>query len=258
MAHFCPVAPTKILSSMHKLQILGHHHLLLAHDVILPQNYEIYKRLFDPYTGPFMQTVILDNSVIELGSSVELDPIRRACEIVRPHVVVLPDVMHSWEGTIRSCGEAIDAWWEVLRDISSPRQISFMYVPQGKSIHEFVKCAEAFATDTRIGWWGIPRNLVHVLPQRSRSEAVYLLNAINPKRKIHMLGFSDDMVEDLFTSQLKEVYSIDSAVPLRIEDEFRVTLRPKPRSTWWEHGEYGPHVTRNLKIVRNLFEGRGY
>lgn len=247
---------------MSGLHVRGLHndHLVLAHDICLPQNRAAYEKVFQkdlPVKNRREQIVILDNSVIELGNAVVLDWIKRAAEIVQPNVVVLPDVMLKAEATANMLVNSIDQWTEALAPIIQC-DWSFMFVPQGTNIRDFVWCAEHLVHDRRIKWWGVPRNLVKALPQHSRSEATLLLNSLNPRRKIHMLGFSDNMVDDLFTANLKEVHSIDSAVPLRIKYPFQISCEPEPRGDWWELAEFNDIIHHNVRRATDLFGGLGY
>src|SRR5260370_27543889 len=159
MTRFAVVAPTNILSHLAEENKLGSTHLLLAHDVVKWPNE--YKGIF-AHADPAYDMIIMDNSVIELGGAVDLPMIREACRIVPPSFVVLPDVLLDGQATVAACSEALFSW-----DLGY--KFPYMYVPQGKTIQEFVAAAEPFAAQKSIGAWGIPRNLVKSLGTRRRA-----------------------------------------------------------------------------------------
>src|ERR1700757_2132421 len=97
MAMFAPVCPVHILYSLQPATA-GNYHLLLAHDVAAKA--KEYKAWFD---AQFNMTVIMDNSVIELGNAVDLGIIRQACNAVKTTTIVLPDVLLDGKATIESC-----------------------------------------------------------------------------------------------------------------------------------------------------------
>lgn len=263
MAFFCPVAPLPILEGLLQNSAIGRQHLLLAHDIVKPLNRERYSQIFAKMLGRSAypearefqdrkRLIILDNSVIELGNSVTLNLIMDAAQIVQPTCLVLPDVMLKTQETIDSCSGALDAWFDALQKVTpSAHHSSLMYVPQGISLGEFTRCAEAMVDDERIKFWGIPRNVVPF--HGSRQSAIRICAALNPKRKIHMLGFSDNMVDDFLCSQMPEVYSIDSAVPLRIEGKFSLSAVVPARLDWWEKAKWDMNVLANTRIARELF-----
>lgn len=257
MAHYCPVAPPLFLEQMGIQGLLGRHHLTLAHDIVKPENSGIYSKVFRAGSYLF-DLIILDNSVVELGSAVKVEMIVEAAQTIWPTCVVLPDVYLKGKETSKSCQEAIDPWHHALIKAFSTigiRRPPFMYLPQGKSFKEFAESATTLVGDPRITWWGIPRNIVE--HHGSRRRAILLCKALAPTRRIHLFGFSDNMIDDLLCSQMKEVYSIDSAVPLRLTEPFSLTMTVPPRGDWWENATWLPIVPKNLETVRSVFGGDG-
>jgi hypothetical protein len=247
MPRFCIVAPPNLLEELNKIDLMGNCHLLLAHDVVKKEDQ--YRALFDPERknpGDHHQRfVILDNSVIELGNSVDLPMIANAANIVQPTCVVLPDVMHDSGATIVSCRHALIEWpkYKGFKDPNVP----YMFVPQGRNLREFTYCAESLH-HPQIQYWGIPRNLVKHFG--TRRDAIRICRIINPHRRIHLLGFSDDMIDDALCLQQPYVYSIDSAVPLRLKEPIKFAMTTPPRGDWWETAKLHKHVIANLQTVR--------
>jgi hypothetical protein len=271
MAQYCAVAPLQILSAMARRDVLPRSQLLLAHDIVKPEHKDGYRLLFDgkyfleqnktnyglyPYSR---ELVILDNSVVELGKPVEFDMIREATSIVKPDCIVLPDAYLDTDQTIANCQEAIGPWNQGLKEFYDYRGVPFMYLPQGKTKADFLRAAEAFATHPQIAWWGVPRNIVEY--HGSRRWAIEMLHAMNPKRQIHMFGFSDDLVDDAICAQIPYVRSIDSAVPMRCAYNrlvFNLSVKMPPRGDWWEKGEYSVNMGVDYDRAVSLFNGYGY
>lgn len=253
MARFCIVSPVSVLHLLQAKGLLGVNHLVLAHDIVIEENSRHYERIFNAvkYHRGEDRLVILDNSVIELGGAVDLDLVVRAAKIVKPEVIVLPDVLEDSAKTITTYLENRGTWQQAFRHYTHN---PFMYVPQGKTLEEFAICAEQSLDDQTIGWWGVPRNLVKL--HGSRMGAIMLLHALNPFRKIHMLGFSDHSVDDLICANLPEVWSIDSAVPLRLIHPWDMFNKTPPRGNWWTESTWHPeHTPANLHKARKLFSG---
>lgn len=263
MAEYCVVAPPHILEHLDKWRELGPTHLLLAHDIVKEENQGVYRRLFNrPYRSQLalpdneFTHIILDNSVIETGNSVDADTIFRAAEIVRPSCIVLPDVLEDAEATIEGCSTALATWTTELNKTygNNPRMrdMPFMYVPQGKTLKEFAKAAEALSRGSnRIRYWGVPRNLVALLG--GRRHAIDTVQMLNDRRYVHMMGFSDDLLDDALCASLLDVDTIDSAVPLRTLENFGLQSNPGPRGDWWETAEFTPQMRINVDLARRLF-----
>src|SRR5690606_14854074 len=89
MAYFAPVCPVHILKQLAAEGSMGTYHLPLAHDVL--EHKDEYHNLFvKSRYADFISTTILDNSVIELGTAVDINVIGEAAKIVHANVIVLP------------------------------------------------------------------------------------------------------------------------------------------------------------------------
>ena len=248
MAKFAPVAPIQVVDAMPP-SVCGDYHLLLAHDVAAHD--QRYGRFFGSINNC---TVIMDNSVIELGNAVDLKIIKRALKAVDSTTVVLPDVLLDGQKTVESCKAALDPWSDELHDVGFGRTTmndrrGFMIVPQGKTLAEFAWCAQQFADDPRINFWGVPRNLVKEIGSRAR--AIDIVHALNPHRRIHLLGFSDDVCDDVLCAKDRRVEGIDSAVPLRagtlgIEFGFNTNM-PKRDPLWFDTAIHVPLMDTNIE-----------
>lgn len=255
MAYFAPVCPPQILQALKNYGRLGDYHLLLAHDIVAKE--VDYHTIFDrPKHSPM--TIILDNSVIELGGAVDLDVIVAAAKVVKPTTTVLPDVLLKSAETVSACQKALDVWTDRFQ--KEGLEPDFMIVPQGMRMWSWVRCAEAFADDKRINFWGIPRNLTEKSEMKTRRGFASILRAINRHRKIHLLGFSNNLVDDIQSAHEDGVMGIDSAVPIRaVNQGYGCNIEafdnaPK-RENWWEEAKFDMAMLNNLERVRDWFHG---
>lgn len=245
MARYCIVAPVHLLERLRDYDELGGYHLLLAHDVVKhPKRYaDIFLNL--PSNDRF---VIMDNSVVELGTAVDFGMVAEATAIAKPNCVVLPDAYLNCDKTIEQCRAALnDEWYEKLKT-------DLLMIPQGLNMWQFAKCAEQFAEDPRIKYWGVPRNMVEQVG--TRRDAITLVNALNKHRIIHMFGFSDNHIDDVICAQNPQVYSIDSAVPVRCQGRLSLTTKMPRRGDWWETSEFSQEMIMNVNIARQWFRYR--
>lgn len=251
MAQFAPVCPIHLLEEMQHRRFAGTYHLPLAHDVVRhpARYYNLFSRMYP-------RKVILDNSVIELGSSVNLDVIREAADSTQADVIVLPDVLLDKDATIEACSTALENWSGALKIDKSSNSRKFMIVPQGRTLSEWIECAEHFANHPLIGWWGIGRFFrEHNIG--SRQTAVRICRTLNNYRDIHLLGFSDDLLDDVLTAQTLGVRGIDSAVPIRAASlNMKLSLSPEfvlpPRGNWWDDPatQYVDLMQNNVQTIR--------
>lgn len=250
MAKFAPVCPARILPRLEAVNS-GDYHLLLAHDVAAKPLE--YKSFFGRHNN---MTIIMDNSVIELGNAVDLKVIKKACDAIDVTSIVLPDVLLDGKATVESCKNALLTWPQEFRDYigrgsDHVGNRGFMYVPQGKTIEEFAVAAHALANHPDINFWGIPRNVVSL--HGSRAKAIDICYTLNPHRRIHMLGFSDNIVDDVLCAKDRRVEGIDSAVPLRaanLDKPMSFDLDMPPRGSWWDDSQYVPMMDSNIETYR--------
>lgn len=246
MVKFAPVAPPRIIDKLSPIA-KGDYHLLLAHDVA--EHPSSYANTF-PNSTPW--TIIMDNSVIELNNAVDLSLVKRAAEAVRCYSIVLPDVLEDGKATAERSTSVFNEWrecFEALYGKSHPW--GFMYVPQGKTIQEWAASAQAMQYYPNINFWGIPRNLVKNVG--TRREAIKIAYALNPERKIHLLGFSDNLVDDVICARYSEVVGIDSAVPLRAGSygiDLNFNMQIQPRGDWWDTAEWNGKMDENIDTFK--------
>lgn len=234
MARFAPVCPPQILQYFKDEGCLGDYHLVLAHDIAARP--DLYHAVFDRPHYSSME-IILDNSVIELGGAVNIDTIVEAAKVVQPVTTVLPDVLLDSQKTLERCMAALPIWAEHF--VRANLEPAFMFVPQGRTLEEWVQCAERFADARFVNYWGIPRNVVDKTEIGTRKHLSEILHALNSYREIHLLGFSNNVIDDVISAKSHFVHGIDSAVPIRaisqgISNTFEGYSKMPSRGDWWE------------------------
>jgi hypothetical protein len=272
MAQFAPVAPIGILEEMKKQGCLGTYHLLLAHHVL--EFPERFRALFADLRGC---TIIMDNSLVELGASENEQKVLDACKAIQdaastPNYIipVLTDVMGDGAAT-REASTKSYKWWrenapmyplmvatqggDKTEEHRDGNNISHTFTFAWK---DFCHTVDHFLLSEEfkgISYVGVPRKLVEFLG--TRQLAIQYIDAVRPDISVHLLGFSDDVTDDIICAQHPSVEGIDSAVPIRfgynLEGNKIYTpskeIPPRPKD-WFEKGEYDDSVFTNLYNIR--------
>lgn len=253
-AQFAPVCPPAILMDMKRRGLLGSYHLLLAHDVAA--NPEEYETIFRP-RGNFY--IIMDNSLIELGHPCDDGTMQKAWNILDPDVAVLPDKLCDIDFTIRESFNAGSRWWRLGID-------RFLGVVQGTTEAELLSCADQFVSIPFVKALSIPRVVTDKV-LGSRTEITQKIHERSPHLSIHLLGFSDNIEDDIKTAKLPFVQGIDSAVPVRagllgIEMDrvpAKVLNNLPPRGDFWESAKtLNPGAINNLNYIRHMIAPENY
>jgi hypothetical protein len=258
MPKFAPVAPIQVLEGLYAYdpKVFGDYHLLLAHHTVAHKKRfkELFKRAYDDgWTG----TIIMDNSIVELGDSVDTAMVAEAVNIVEAdgktdgtHVYpVLPDVMGQGHETRGASTDVYDDWCD-----SMPGD-GFMAVCQGKDFQDFQESLIYFGNRAQFDMvkvLGIPRILEKTVGSRVRP-AISARNYME-SHFIHLLGFSDNVSDDIDSAWINPNCGIDSAVPLRMMDVFNEFADAGKRPPdWFEQAQVSTRMIDNLRITRELF-----
>lgn len=251
MARFLPVAPPQLYRGLIEAPItnMSHDIFLLAHEVVDdPTSYAELRHNWDRGYG----FSILDNSVIELGGAVDLPMVRAAVEVSQPDVVVLPDVLENGQETRDA---VFDAWYDWSGSFGAD---NLMFVPQGSSLKDWLRCLEnVMNKHPDIQWIGIPRNTTGRITE-TRAKLALTVKQLYPWVKVHLLGFSDDMADDIRATLCSNVWSIDSAVPLRQASQDKpasVVYDPGPRGDWWTTATYNSLHAQNVATFNRWVSG---
>jgi len=231
MSRFAPVVPIQIARRLKEIGHLGGYHLLLAHDVV--DKPETYKEVYGDLDH---RTLILDNSLVELGRPMTFEEMQPAVKLLNPEYVVLPDILNDSFGTL-------DLAEEFQREIAHLHASILFYpdlagVIQGRSLSECMLCARVFVKSLRVDMLCVPRVLVETLG--TRVCLVQMLGERYPDIPIHLLGFSNSLLDDVNAARKLGVTGIDSAVPIRAALKgMSMSLSlplfdPGPRGNYWE------------------------
>lgn len=260
MSRFAPVVPLNVADALWHMGLLGSYHLLLAHDVLHPGNPSKYHEIYhDRVRIKYKDAiVIMDNSLVELGAAMDFEDCRQAAEVVRADYIVSADAFLDADLTIQRSIKFVEAWRQarVDRKYCPP----LMGVVQGTTLQECMRVAGFFAHDPAFGGISVPRVITAGLG--SRTPLLIEINKYYPDRFrcIHLLGFSDNNLDDICSARLPFVSGIDSAAPIRgglngIKFELPNTDFGK-RGNYWAcgllqamHAEEG--IRHNLNAVRN-------
>ncbi len=262
MVQFAPVGSVATSRLLERRHLLGDYRLLLAHDVVSsPATYERFYRKYwkaveeDKRTiGKDMPLIIMDNSVVELGSSVNSSQILAAVNTAYADIVVLADKMLDPHATFAMSL----AMQKGIKLHGKPDHLGYMGVVQGRTVEECVKCAANLSTIDDIRMFGIPKVL-------ARDEAVGTRVVVTARvarefgLPIHLLGFSGNPQDDLEASQVDGVIGIDSSLPLRmaydgfvLNRELQNAMRRKSNDFLQDYYLKPQHIL-NLKHVREFF-----
>lgn len=261
---FAPVAPIQVLEELAKRNLrdgYGHYHLMLAHHVADQAKWFNLMHSSAAAQNPYKAfTIIMDNSIVELGTAVDDQMIREAVNAVKVDnttvIPVLPDVMGNGEETRRQAAEAYDRW--IHPDTKMPGH-GLMVVVQGKDWEDFTKTVDYFflypKKREKITWIGVPRWLEN--NGISRVKALEYIMMVAPYVNIHLFGFSDNIFADFQAARLdqKMIRGIDSAVPLRYASPLSPMTSPeeigKRDPDWFENGQLEQIHLENVLRVRS-------
>jgi hypothetical protein len=267
MARFAPVGPPKLLRNIRgkwEDEAIGHYHLVLAHDIV--ENKEDWKG-----TLPKESTVILDNSFVELGNSpAALETIFEAYRILSHEgfdrlVIVPPETFNDPARTKEQFQEGLNYF-----QARAIHDVEFMYVLQAHTINQISKAAFDFWLEKigpeweQVKWIGIPRTITERMGTRMYAVLECLqLKLQFPDLNIHLLGFSNNIQDDIFCARMPMVEGIDSAVPLRLGQQNKeidlhyIGDQAGPRGDYWSHEKPGlctfPNIFRTRRHLSRTY-----
>ena len=242
-ARYSPIAPIKLLRSLHKRELLGGYLLLLTHDVLEhPDEYHnLVGEVRQLYKDAF---IIMDNSVIELGEAMDAHHVVDAADIVSANCIMTPDAL----GGFKQTQELVTDQYETLLESGYP----LMRVPQGKTIEELVACIQwlrdIFPTEEDDPeYWGVPRWIANKMGTRVVVTQHICMTSATPR--VHLLGMSQDLSDDLRCASFPDVMGIDSANPLTMG--FAGWVIPEAY-THISRGKYWGRKRLNKMVVENV------
>ena len=266
-SNFAPVAPIRVLEQLFERSpnIFGSYHLLLAHHTVEhPVRFaKLFQRAaayYASYGKPM--TIIMDNSLVECGGAVDHDMVMEAAEYIKKAVAqyggiviaVLPDAMGDGATTRKLVSAEYNRWSESAK----VRGLELMAVVQGCNWDDYIFSLKLFTGLKEVRWLGIPRILHKTLGTRQKAVATVsaMVSEQDLPQRIHLLGFSDNLHDDWLSSRDPAVEGIDSAVPVRYEEVFKLSAVVGPRDPhWFERGVLSAQNYLNIQYARVTFEG---
>lgn len=171
--------------SHYKDIINNEYHMCLAHLVGNGKNAytDFYRGLADAD-----KFVLMDNGAAE-GNQLPADTLVEMYKMICPSEIVLPDTLNNGIDTIMKTKMFLDMYGEELAD----EGITFMGVPQGKTLQEWQACATLMLSDERIHSIGVSKflNITTGNPM-VRYDAVNHIDVVSYEMgrdvEVHLLG----------------------------------------------------------------------
>lgn len=260
MDRFAPVAPIAIHERMADAGVLGSYHLLLAHQVLaspavhkafyrhrLPVMIKNGNALRERNGKPY---IIMDNSLIELGYPLPVADVLVAAETVNASVVVLPDVLGDRIKTLELSAQAANELNELRVSSAYARGVRMLGVAQGQTLNDVFSCARDLIQQVGVDLVSIPRHVTAKVGSR-----VKLAEMVRQYGKpVHLLGFSENLLDDFTALGIPGVIGIDSAVPIWFGLQgFELPTTPPVDADFGKRPkDYESQTEINSQVIRNL------
>lgn len=254
-ARYSPIGNIAVLQHLQHQGLLGDYLLLLTHDIL--RHKRDYARLVNEIQSK-NRMIIVDNSLIELGTALPVAQVIEAASIVHGDVIVLPDVLSDSGGTLQVLQAAYRELQIQYTDGPYPKG---MIVSQGRTQEEVNKFVDTIH-DIGINpeWWGVPRIITNTLGSRLPT-VEYITDKCNGMCNIHLLGMSQDFSDDLGCLYHPFVAGIDSANPLVMGMHGKVFGQHSyihlGREGYWDMLGVTTTMAENVKSMHKLARGGG-
>jgi len=221
---YAPVASLAAYDMLWEYDMLGDYHLLIATEVVKDvdawHNFWVADQL-----SLWNRFVIMDNGLIETGAPTDPQTLKDAADAVNASCIVLPDVLGDYEKTVKAVKASLLEMLQIGRPL--------MGVIQGRNWNEIDNIAQ-FYTDIQVDYLSVPRVMTNIFG--TRLSLIHRLRGYN--KPIHLLGFSENMWDDMLSAVQPDVMGIDSATPLWYTDDFpkypptQANFGPRPKDYW--------------------------
>jgi hypothetical protein len=175
-----------------------------------------------------------------------------ACEILRPKYLVIPDVMGKY-------AESIEAAKKFTSNLPKDFNVPLMMVLQAEDPSEIRQGAREATHHAQIRAVSVPRIITKTLG--TRVPVAIAAHQFSDLLTVHLLGFSDCLLDDVAAARLECVMGIDSAVPFRAALLGRYLTLDRnqefgPRGNYWDVSyttafNYWPFIRTNLSLIRS-------
>lgn len=150
--------------------------------------------------------IILDNSLIELGASMDFKTVIDVARAVKADEVILPDVFQDADSTYMKSREALD-WYKDHKDENDTFQ--FQYVCHGRSYAEVAASIECGMNMPEVATLGIPKIYTATFPG---GRAVFESLWEHTNKEIHLLGCYSSFTELHNFHHLSRIRSMDTCL----------------------------------------------
>lgn len=244
------------------------YHLCLAHLIGAP-GMEKYTKFFRNLPRscpchPLQQNyVIMDNGVIETGSSMTIDTLVNRAFMINADELVLPDVYKNKEATLA----VIDKAHDFIVQQGLTQDFTYMAIPQGSSLKEWIDCADYIVQNYglqaggHVTCLGIPKMLVEIAGRDGRLDALGTLGEMHPDLNvgfhIHLLGCWKTPIEIMMLEKaarqelIPYIRGVDSCLPYvyaRASKRFSDSDRPDSNKIDFKEGKLHPRDELLLKL----------
>ena len=174
-------------------------HMFLTHMV---EKYPLYEKIARECSG----YKILDNSLIELGGSVDISRVIDVAERIGANEIILPDVFRSSHETLKTVESAL----KVIKEKYSEKRFTLMAVAQGDSVESWNECYKELLLNPEIDVIGVPKVCAKLHPA---GRAYFVNNLCNYENKVHhLLGlwYSFTEFDDFNLRAMRSIRSCDT------------------------------------------------
>ena len=177
------------------------YHMALTHLIL---KYPHYKEYYSNISG----YIILDNSLIELGGSVDIETVIEAAEMINPNEIVLPDVFLDCAATLKITEKTLNR----LDKLGVSVEYKLQAVAHGKSKDDWQYCWNELSKIDEIDCISIPKVTTTVFGHRGDAIKYALKHNLLDK-EIHLLGLWDTITElkSYTPKQKKAIRGIDTS-----------------------------------------------
>lgn len=217
--------------------------MALAHLINKP-GMEKYTEFFKRKSVDENTFIIMDNGLIEGDPRPINELVCKAVEI-GANELILPDVFRNGIATLKAVDEAT-TYLAKQCDLFS--NMSFMAVPQGETLEQWLSCATLLLDNPIVSCLGIPKVLINIAGRDGRYIAIKeLVNRVGDLggRDLHLLGCWQTPLEVSIIAKgvdqgdLPEIRGVDSAiayVATRANLKINDSDRPDSRAIDFMHG----------------------
>ena len=192
----------------------------------------------------------MDNSLIELGKPLPMTAVLEAGELVNASVVVLPDVLGDRIATLNASTKATLELDELRASSPYARSVRTLGVAQGQTTDDVFSCARDMVQLLGVDIISIPRHVTGTIGTR-----INLVRMVAKYGKpIHLLGFSNNLFDDMWCMKVKGVMGIDSAVPIWYGLQgFQLPTTPPVVANFGKRpSDYEQQVSIDQNVIYNL------